>query len=158
MALKSLVVNAGRCTGCRTCEMACSLWHEDKCSPRLSRVRVIKWEARGISVPAACANCTTPYCMLVCPVGAVSVQPENGALIMDGGKCIGCRACSTTCPLGQAIFHPEKRIAIKCDLCEGDPACARFCPSGALDYTTVDQSLMAKRRQFYKKVIEGGDR
>ena len=158
MALNALVVNAGKCTGCRTCEMACSLTHDGKCSPRLSRVRIIKWESQGVNVPSTCANCNTPYCMLVCPVGAVSVNSETGAVIMDESKCIGCRACSTVCPMGQAIYHPEKRTAIKCDLCGGDPVCAKFCPSGALSYTSVDQSLMQKRREFFKKVVfEGGD-
>lgn len=156
MASKALVVDAGKCTGCRTCEMVCSLLHEGKCGPQLSRVRVIKWEALGISVPATCADCTKPYCMLVCPVGAVTENAAAGAYVVDESKCIGCRACAMACPLGHAGFHPEKGTAMKCDLCTGDPACARFCPSGAIQYTDIDESLMAKRREFYKMLAQAG--
>lgn len=154
---KSIVVDVHKCTGCRTCEMACSLIHDGKCGPELSRVRVVKWEAQGISVPVTCAGCTKPYCMLVCPVGAISEKAETGALVVDESKCIGCRACTMACPFGHAGFHLEKKKAIKCDLCDGDPACARFCPSGAISYASVSQSLMNKRREFFQKFIhEGG--
>lgn len=156
MSVKSIVVDSKKCTGCRTCEMACSLVHEGACSPQFSRVRVVKWEAHGISVPVTCADCTKPYCMEVCPVGAVTFKPDLGSIIVDENRCIGCRACSMACPLGHAGFHPVKRKALKCDLCDGDPACAKYCPSGAINYTTMDEMLMAKRREFYKKLIQVG--
>lgn len=158
MSQKMLIVDPAKCTGCRTCEMACSLYHEGKCSPLLSRNRVVKFEAKGISIPTTCANCSKPYCMLVCPVGAISVNAETGAVVVNEERCIGCRACAVACPFGQANYHPERRVAMKCNLCDGDPVCVKFCPSGAITYGTMDESLMAKRRAFFSKFVseEGG--
>ncbi|MGQ9558686.1 MAG: 4Fe-4S dicluster domain-containing protein [Desulfurispora sp.] len=149
-----LLVDFRRCTGCRTCEMACSLHHEGKCSPLLARNRVVKFEARGISVPTTCANCSRPYCMLVCPVRAISLHPVTGAVVVDEQKCLGCRACALACPLGQAGYHPEKQVAMKCNLCDGDPVCVQFCPSGALRYGYLDDSLQNRRREFLARLLE----
>jgi len=154
MPEKMLNVDYSKCTGCRTCEMVCSLIKEGKCNPLLSRNRVIKFEAKGISIPTTCANCGKPYCMLVCPVNAISINAETAAVVVDETKCVGCRACAAVCPLGQASYHPERKVAIKCDLCEGDPQCVKFCPSGAISYGTIDQSLMSRRREFYAKILE----
>jgi len=151
MAEKMLIVTPSKCTGCRSCEMACSLHREGKCSPQLSRNRVVKFEAKGINIPTTCANCSKPYCMLVCPVKAISVNADTGAVVVDETKCIGCRACSVACPFGQANYHPEKKIAFKCDLCFGDPVCVKFCPSGAIVYASMDEVLMAKRREFFSR-------
>lgn len=147
---KMLIVTPSKCTGCRTCEMACSLFNEGKCSPLLSRNRVVKYEAKGISIPTTCASCTKPYCMMVCPVQAISVAP-TGAVVVDENKCIGCRACSIACPFGQAHYHPERNVCMKCNLCDGDPVCAKFCPSGAITWGYMDDSLAAKRREFFSR-------
>jgi Fe-S-cluster-containing hydrogenase component 2 len=50
-------------------------------------------------------------------------------------------------------FHPVEKVALKCDLCGGDPQCARFCPSRALIFRSVDEFLMEKRREMADKVI-----
>ncbi len=156
MAQKMLVVDYSKCTGCRTCEMACSLYREGKCSPALSRNRVVKFEVEGVNVPTTCANCGKPYCMLICPMKAIVIDNRTGAVVVNEEKCVGCRACAVACPLGQANYHPERKVAIKCDLCGGDPQCVRFCPSGAISYQTMDQSLMNKRRQFFSRILQEG--
>ncbi|MGB9791134.1 MAG: 4Fe-4S dicluster domain-containing protein [Thermacetogeniaceae bacterium] len=155
MSQKMLFINPAKCTGCRTCEMVCSLYNEGKCSPLLSRNRVVKFEAKGISIPTTCANCSKPYCMLVCPVKAISVNADTGAVVVEETKCIGCRACAIACPFGQAHYHPERKVAMKCNLCNGDPMCVKFCPSGAITYETMDKSLAAKRREFFSKYASG---
>lgn len=152
-----LIVDHSKCSGCRTCEMACSLHKENKCSPRLSRNRVIRYDSKGINVPTTCAHCSKPYCMLVCPVKAISENSETGALIIDENTCVGCRACIVVCPLGQVNYHMERKVAVKCDLCDGSPVCSEFCPTGAISYGYVDDSLMEKRRDsFAKFIVEEG--
>lgn len=146
MISKSLMADYHQCTGCRTCEMACSLFHEGKCSPVLSRTRVIKFDARGENHPTICSHCSKPHCLSACKTGAMSVDGATGAVIINEALCTGCRDCISACPDSQVSFHPEKRIAFKCDLCNGEPQCAKFCPTGAISYGDLDALLMQRRR------------
>ena len=65
---KVLFIDFEKCTGCRTCEVACSLRNEGICNPVLSRISVIKWEDMGVDVPMVCQQCENPPCRAVCPV------------------------------------------------------------------------------------------
>jgi carbon-monoxide dehydrogenase iron sulfur subunit len=151
MSSKTLMVDPSRCTGCRSCEMACSLFHEGMCSPVLSRMRIIKYEVIGKSYPSVCSQCSKPQCLTACDQGAIKIDATNGAVLIDQNLCTGCRSCLSACP--QIGFHPEKRVAFKCDLCGGSPQCARFCPSGALIFSGVDEHLMARRRALADRAI-----
>jgi Fe-S-cluster-containing hydrogenase component 2 len=145
---KILMVDPSKCTGCRTCEMACSLRHEKVCSPLLSRIRIVKFESRGENYPHVCSQCAKPQCLSACPQGALQLNTATGAVVIDEDLCTGCRLCITACPQGQIAMHPEKHVSFKCDLCGGDPVCAKYCPSGAVRFTEVDEFLMAKRREL----------
>jgi carbon-monoxide dehydrogenase iron sulfur subunit len=150
-SIKTLLVEPSRCTGCRTCEMACSLYHEGKCSPVLSRMRIIKYEALGKSYPAVCSQCSKPQCLSACSQGAIKQNEKTGAMTIDEALCTGCRSCLTVCP--QIGFHPQKKVAFKCNLCGGDPQCARFCTAGAITFSGVDESLMARRRAIADRAV-----
>jgi carbon-monoxide dehydrogenase iron sulfur subunit len=150
--MKTLMVDPSLCTGCRTCEMACSLYHEGKCSPVLSRMRIIKYEALGTSYPSVCAQCSKPQCSSVCPSGAIKPRDETGALTVDEALCTGCRTCLAACP--QIGFHPQKKVAFKCDLCGGEPQCARFCTSGAISFSGVDEFQMSRRRAAADRAVQ----
>ena len=151
-SIKTLLVDPSLCTGCRTCEMACSLYHEGVCSPTLSRVRIIKYEALGRSYPAVCAQCSKPQCLSACPHEAIEYSGRSGALTIREERCTGCRSCLIACP--QIGFHPEKKVAFKCDLCGGEPQCARFCPSGAIIFSAVDEFQMARLRMAADKACQ----
>lgn len=131
---KILMVNPQLCTGCRICELVCSLSHEEECNPLKSRIRVFKIKEEGIDIPGVCQQCETPLCADVCPVDAISRDPDTGALLIREELCIGCRACTAVCPYGAITMDISKRIMIKCDLCEGDPKCVKFCVTKALVY------------------------
>ncbi|NYT01731.1 MAG: 4Fe-4S dicluster domain-containing protein [Methanosarcinales archaeon] len=156
MSFKTLLIDPSLCTGCRTCEMACSLYHEGACSPQLSRTRVIKFEAQGKNFPTACSHCSKPQCLTACDQGAISVQRSTGAVVVDEARCTGCRSCLTACPQSMISFHPQRKVALKCDLCGGDPQCARFCPTGAIAYAPVDQFVMARRRELASRSLREG--
>jgi carbon-monoxide dehydrogenase iron sulfur subunit len=151
MNFKTLMVDPSLCTGCRSCEMACSLYHEGKCSPVLSRMRVVKYEALGKNYPSICSQCSKPQCLAACADGAIKMNEKTGAVIIDESLCIGCRSCLAACP--QVGFDADRGIAFKCDLCGGEPQCARFCPSGALSFLDVNESLMARRRALADKAM-----
>ena len=143
----SLLVDWRKCTGCRICEISCSLVHENVCNPFLSRIRVIADEKRLFYFPASCAGCNDPVCVEVCPVQALSVEADTGAVVVNEERCIGCKECALHCPFGAANIHPITKKAFKCDLCDGDPVCAKRCPTGAITYGPLDVRVRKTRRK-----------
>ena len=82
--------------------------------------------------------------MEVCPVGAI-FRDEKDAVIINPDKCIGCKMCMNASPLGKIGFNTERRQVHKCDLCGGDPKCAKFCPTGAISYEDPEEGIDRKR-------------
>ena len=74
---KVLVVDFEKCTGCRECELACSIMHEGVSNPDRSRIKIIKWEWEGRYVPMTCQQCESAPCMEICPVKAISRDEIN---------------------------------------------------------------------------------
>jgi Fe-S-cluster-containing dehydrogenase component len=90
----------------------------------------------------ACNHCENPECMRVCPVGAYSKR-EDGIVVQNHDKCIGCRLCTMACPYGAARYSPKHRKASKCELCKDrldaglKPACVQACAMGALNVVDI---------------------
>ena len=148
---KALVVNYEKCTGCRLCELVCSVMHDGVSNPSRARIRVVKWEAEGLYIPMSCQQCEDAPCMNVCPVKAISRDETLGRVMVDYDVCIGCRACVSACPFGAMSFDVIGRRVIKCDLCDGDPQCVRFCDEKAVDYVNADEvSILKKRDAAYR--------
>lgn len=143
---KVLMVNYEKCTGCRLCELVCSVVHQGVSNPSRSRIKVVKWEAEGLYVPMTCQQCQDAPCMNVCPVKAISRDENLDYVKIDYDVCIGCRACVSACPFGAMSFDIVDRQVIKCDLCDGDPQCVRFCEVNALEYVDSDQVSVLKKR------------
>jgi len=152
--LKTLVIDAEKCAGCRTCETICSFYHEKEINPKKSRIRIVKWEEAGLDVPMVCQQCESPICKTVCPEKAILRNQETGAMLIDTNVCIGCKMCVMACPFGAASINPDTKKTIKCDLCDGDPQCVKYCPSGALDYVATTKATMAKKRKAAERFGE----
>ena len=80
---KMLVVDYQKCTGCRSCELACSVSHGRASNPAKSAIRVIKSEGTGLSVPVVCQQCEEAPCAAICPVEAISRDPGMEAVVTD---------------------------------------------------------------------------
>lgn len=151
---KILLIDVEKCTGCRICELICSLHHERECNPAKSRIHIIKWGEAGLDVPLLCQQCDIPLCESVCPVKAVNRDTKTGALLIKDDACIGCRMCVIVCPFGGVFEDMEKRKVIKCDLCEGDPKCVEFCPTEALQYMPITRAILLKKRASAERMGE----
>lgn len=91
---------------------------------------------RSFFVPKLCNQCANPPCVQVCPVGATFIT-EDGVVLVDDKRCIGCRYCIQACPYGARYLHPVKKTADKCTFCYHRitkgllPACVEVCPTQA---------------------------
>lgn len=153
---KRLMVDKEKCTGCRTCELACSFRKHESFNPIWGRVQVKEWD--GLPLPQVCLQCDDPACEKACPVQAITRFAETGALVINQDKCIRCRRCVKACPYGGVAYMDGLHLICKCDLCGGEPACASLCPSGALVYrekTAEDEVAFAELETILQKLTKG---
>jgi Fe-S-cluster-containing hydrogenase component 2 len=85
--------------------------------------------------------------MSVCPTRALSLDEELGIIRRDEEKCINCRMCVAACPFGAMGFDVVGRNVFKCELCDGEPQCVRFCEDDAIRYLEPDMVVMEKKRE-----------
>lgn len=123
--MAKIVYTGEGCTGCKACVVACMYAHDKEFGVGASRIWVVK-EEPITDHPIVCMQCEKPPCRDACPVGAIS--KTDGLVLVDEELCIGCGACIEACPFGAIAIHPNKHVAIKCDLCGGkEPQCVKFC-------------------------------
>ena len=149
-----LVVDTRKCVGCIACMLACSLVHEGRVCPSLSRIQVIQstWGRfpQDISI-AVCRQCADAECVKACPTGSLHVDGSHGNVrVVDAALCNGCRSCLDACPHspGRIVWNHDTDIAMKCDLCadtafwrrrdgqEDGQACVAVCPVRAIRVVT----------------------
>jgi len=99
--------------------------------------------AMTLHFPRSCLHCETPACVTVCPTGASYKRAEDGIVLVDEDKCIGCKLCSWACPYGAREYSAVEGVMKKCTLCvdriynenlpeaEREPACVQVCPTRA---------------------------
>ena len=141
--------DATRCIDCRACMIACSAennvpMNDTYIWPTGSQVMGEYPKLQRASMPYHCMHCLEPDCVSACPVGAWSKR-EDGPVLYDEDKCIGCRYCMNACPFSVPHFDWEKglfggALMHKCTMCQQrlevgqEPACVQTCPTGALKF------------------------
>ena len=156
--------DASACADCKACQIACM--------DRADRGVDVKWRRvyqyegggwlphptqPGVMMPSnvftyslsiSCMHCENPICMEVCPAAAITKR-DDGIVLIDEDKCIGCRYCEWACPYSAPQFNEDTGTMTKCTMCvdfidEGqDPACVTACPSRALEIGELEE-LRAK--------------
>lgn len=165
-----IVVDPQRCMGCNACTIICKQRNGTPPGDFWTRVYVQEVgtypTARIEYQPTLCMHCANPPCVEVCPTGA-SYQREDGIVLIDQYKCIGCRYCMIACPYSARFFdydknegyYPEKGLTAyegaqregringtvsKCTMCVdridegGIPACVEICPTHARIFGDLD--------------------
>lgn len=152
--------DASACTGCKACAIACK--DRSDLPVGINWRKVYQYEGGGwvqhpqnkdlmipnnlfvYSVSTACMHCQKPICAEVCPASAITKR-EDGVVLIDKDKCIGCRYCEWACPYGAPQFNEEKGFMTKCDFCQDlqargeKPACVDACVMRVLDFGELDE-------------------
>lgn len=144
-------IDTSTCTGCKACQIACKdknnlpeglLWR------RVIEVSGGTWKPRKQAwlqnigtyfVSAACMHCERPICVEVCPTQALN-QQEDGVVLVDQERCIGCRYCEMACPYKALQYDQDSKVMTKCDFCydliaqKMSPACVSACQMRVLHF------------------------
>ena len=160
----AFVLDVSACSGCKACQAACKdknhlplgvLWR------RVYEVSGGAWKPEGVTwsntvfaynLSLSCNHCVHTKCAEVCPVDAYVVR-EDGIVILDSSKCIGCGYCAWACPYGAPQYDRVAGHMTKCNFCYDNlalglpPACVSACPMRVLDYAEVsdEQNLASDR-------------
>ncbi len=139
--MKRIYVNEEWCLGCHLCEYNCAFANSgaDDMVKALKNKKIyprIHIEDDGkITYAVSCRHCEDPICVKSCISGALT--KENGTVVIDRNKCVGCLTCVLVCPYG-AVRQDGNGAAQKCELClknsAGAPACVSGCPNRAIVY------------------------
>jgi anaerobic dimethyl sulfoxide reductase subunit B (iron-sulfur subunit) len=156
--------DASACADCKACQVACQdknnlppamlwrrvfqynggSWIPDYSIPGLYRANNVF----SYSISIACLHCQRPICVSVCPTAAITKR-DDGVVLIDQEKCIGCRYCEWACPYGAPVFDQTRGVMTKCTLCQDllaqgqNPACVDACPVRALEFGELEE-LQAK--------------
>jgi len=147
-----LARDRSKCHGCRQCEVACGMTSEYRTGSSRPRVRAITWDLEGWGVAIGCLHCEDAPCMSVCPKEAIFVDAELSRVMVDYDQCIGCRTCVAACPFGAMEFDAELKRVVKCDLCDGDPVCAKLCAYEAIRYVDREEECAVKTMEVARKL------
>jgi Fe-S-cluster-containing dehydrogenase component len=189
-----LVIDLDICVGCHACAVACKEWNEggqfgplpdedaygkEPLGVWFNRVHTyevtptVSASPMTIHFPRSCLHCETPDCVTVCPTGASYKRAEDGIVLVDAEKCIGCKLCSWACPYGAREYSEQRGVMQKCTLCvdriynesfeeyDRQPACVMACPTRARHFGDLgdpqsDVSKLVAERNGYDLMPEMG--
>ncbi len=145
--MKRIYVNEKWCLGCHLCEYECAFANSGldkmfKLKGRMGelvtpRIKVEGEDKGEIHFAVNCRHCTGSICVQSCIAGALS-KTDDGMVVIDKNKCVGCFTCVLVCPFGAIMPSPDGKAAQKCMLCtdnvKGEPNCVKYCPNNAIVY------------------------
>jgi benzoyl-CoA reductase subunit BamC len=149
--VKEIRVDVDKCTGCRSCEMACSAFHAvpkySSLNPARARIRVIIDEARDIYVPIRAGEYTQAEC--------------NGRNLytINGKEYTECSFCPSSCPSRDYFKEPDSGLPLKCDMCEdepplAEPMCVQACQQDALTYIEREEEVKTQKEEVKLEEME----
>jgi benzoyl-CoA reductase subunit BamC len=134
--IKEIKVDISKCTGCRSCELACSAFHAipkySSINPAKARIRVYMDELNDQFVPIRAGGYVQAEC-----------NGRNMYVIGDS-EYSECAFCPASCPSRDYFKDPDSGLPLKCDMCEDvppleEPMCVQACKFNALSYTEREE-------------------
>ncbi|RJQ37982.1 MAG: 4Fe-4S dicluster domain-containing protein [Dehalococcoidia bacterium] len=124
MAKWGMVIDLGKCTGCQSCSVACKAEndvphgspeeHQQQRAPFWHKVFAVsqgEYPTQKINlIPMPCMHCEDAPCIVVCPAKA-TYHREDGIVIQNFRRCIGCRYCIVACPYGVRNFNFKDQVS-----------------------------------------------
>ncbi len=119
-------------------------------NPRKGCSSHVSMTSKTVNVPMSCMHCEDADCVTVCPTGASYKRAEDGIVMIDPDKCMGCNYCAWACPYGARELDENEGVMRKCTLCvdriydqalpveERQPACVLACPTHARHFGDFD--------------------
>lgn len=140
MARNILIIDLDKCIGCHSCAVICKQENNVELGTFWNKVLTVGPSGKFPDLemyyqPTMCQHCDNPKCVSACPTGA-SYKRDDGVVLVDHEKCVGCQYCIMACPYG-VRHYTDKGVIEKCTLCAqridngGMPACATICPGTA---------------------------
>lgn len=160
----AFVIDLKRCIGCDTCVVGCKV--ENQVAEGAFRLQVLDSRRDRVLekpqgtfpnlhqhwLPTMCHHCEEAPCIRACPTNTLWRRDEDGLVMLDTDKCIGCQRCGEECPYDALSFDATSGVADKCTGCvhrvdEGlGPACELVCPTRAIHFGDLndEQSHVSK--------------
>ena len=173
-----LAIDLDTCVGCHACAVACKEWNgaslmaggapdyepygAEASGVWFNRIRHFEVTQTGaedrphlnlsrtLNVPMSCMHCEQAECVSVCPTGASYKRAEDGIVLVDPERCMGCNYCAWACPYGARELDEQAGVMRKCTLCvdriydeslpepQRQPACVLACPAHARHFGDFD--------------------
>ena len=172
--VKKFLIDWTRCVQCAGCEGACKQYNGVPIGVRRIRVVAVDEGSEGEKhVPMPCFHCTDAPCIKACPTKSL-YQREDGIVLNNKDKCIGCGYCLFACPFGapqfleSGIFGSKGKMD-KCTFCvepfqqkdkagkliqrEPKPRCAAFCATKAILAGDADEISKKYRERVAGRIV-----
>ena len=174
-----MVIDLSRCKNVGACKSACN--HAHQLNPGQNWIKVLPMQDAEHTAPywepTTCMHCDEPPCVKVCPVDA-TFKRQDGIVLIDSDRCIGCRFCMAACPYSTRVFNwqepvLEKEVAVqlyscetsmpqkmgtvsKCDFCpdmarKGElPHCVSACPNGVFAFGDMNEDSVTNGTETFR--------
>jgi molybdopterin-containing oxidoreductase family iron-sulfur binding subunit len=174
-----MVIDLSRCKNVGACKKACN--HAHQLNPGQNWIKVLEMKDADHTAPywepTTCMHCDEPPCVKVCPVDA-TFKRQDGIVLIDSDRCIGCRFCMAACPYSTRVFNwqepileeevaaqpyscetsmPQKKGTVsKCDFCpdmtrKGElPHCVSACPNGVFFFGDQNEDSVTNGAETFR--------
>jgi molybdopterin-containing oxidoreductase family iron-sulfur binding subunit len=174
-----MVIDLARCKNVKACQASCNHAHE--LNPGQNWIKIYPIQDAEYTAPywepTTCMHCDDPPCVKVCPVDA-TFKRQDGLVLIDSDRCIGCRFCMAACPYSTRVFNweepqlpkevaqkayscetsiPQKKGTVsKCDFCadmtrKGElPHCVSACPNGVFSFGDIVEDTVTNGAETFR--------
>ncbi len=157
-----MLIKVSRCIDCERCKEACAATNDvpdyGYRTDVLERSMPKAVGQKREFIPVLCNHCNVPQCTRVCPTKATYKDKNNGIVMMQSNKCIGCLTCQMGCPYNARYFNEEKMAVDKCSFCwetrisrgMATTACSSACPAGVRTFGDLSNPNDTVYRQVHQ--------